>query len=361
MRAAGYRIGAGDGRICALDSGLRAGRARHHGNQSATPIETVVVTGIRASLLRSAQAIKKNATQLVDSISPVDINALPDRNVAEALQRVPGVTLQRTDANRDPVRYGGTGNTVFVRGLAWVQSLTNGRDTYSALNGRTLSWADVSASLLGGVDVYKNPNATMIEGGVGGVVDLQDPQAGLQTRTRTPDRRLGRLHRGRSDQQGYAVGQRAVQRPLEHAPGRDRLSDLRRLPGPEEPNQRRCDFALRLRGQGHWWSGGWFARRSALRLLAGIAQTAGAGSRDVVYLPNILGWRQIDWEQQRSAVDGSLQWRPDNAWEFTFEGFYSKARPKDVEHTLPFNIRPGPVPKRAGALLIGKAYGRAVC
>ncbi len=216
--------------------------------QSAAPIETVVVTGIRASL-KSAQAIKKNATQIVNSISPVDINALPDRNVAEALQRVPGVTLQRTDANRDPVRYGGTGNTVFVRGLAWVQSLTNGRDTFSALNGRTLSWADVSASLLGGVDVYKNPNATMIEGGVGGVVDLK---------TRKPFDQDGRLIAASAD---YTEGDLINKgTPSASALFSDRWNthlgeigflDLRRLPGPEEPDQRRCDLALRLRGQGH--------------------------------------------------------------------------------------------------------------
>src|SRR5271165_5249168 len=58
------------------------------------PMETVVVTGIRASL-QSAQSIKQNSDQVVDSITAVDIGALPDRNVAEALQRVPGVTLQR--------------------------------------------------------------------------------------------------------------------------------------------------------------------------------------------------------------------------------------------------------------------------
>ena len=108
--------------------------------------ETVIVTGIRGSL-KSSQGIKQNSDQIVDSVTAVDIGALPDRNVADALQRVPGITLQRTDTNRDPVRYGGSGNNIFIRGLPWVESLTNGRDTFSAINGRSLSWADVSASL----------------------------------------------------------------------------------------------------------------------------------------------------------------------------------------------------------------------
>ncbi len=82
-------------------------------------METVVVTGIRASL-QSAQSIKENASQVVDAISAVDIGALPDRNVAEALQRVPGVTLQRGDTPNDLSRMGSTGQAVFIRGLSWV-------------------------------------------------------------------------------------------------------------------------------------------------------------------------------------------------------------------------------------------------
>ena len=139
---------------------------------TAAPIETVVVTGIRASL-KSAQAIKKNADQMVDSVTAVDIGALPDRSVAEALQRVPGVTVQRTDANRDPVRFAGAPNNVFIRGLSWVESQLNGREVFSANDGRSLSFGDISSDLLAGVDVYKNPDAKMIEGGVGGTVDLR--------------------------------------------------------------------------------------------------------------------------------------------------------------------------------------------
>ena len=171
MRAAGHRIGAGDGRVCASTPAFgQAGPATTA--ETAAPIETVVVTGIRASL-KSAQSIKKNADQIVNSITAVDIGALPDRSVAEALQRVPGVTVQRTDQNRDPVRFAGSPNTVFIRGLSWVQSELNGRDVFSASDGRSLSFGDISSDLLAGVDVYKNPDAKMIEGGVGGTVDLR--------------------------------------------------------------------------------------------------------------------------------------------------------------------------------------------
>src|SRR3954468_5091246 len=141
-------------------------------NKDPQEMEEVVVSGIRASL-ESAQAIKKNADQVVDSITATDIGALPDRSVSEALQRIPGVTLQRTNANRDPARLASEGGGVFIRGLSWVRSETNGRDIFSANNGRDLSFEDVSADLLAGVDVYKNPSAELVEGGSGGIVNLR--------------------------------------------------------------------------------------------------------------------------------------------------------------------------------------------
>ena len=135
-------------------------------------VEEVIVTGIRQSL-ESAQEIKQNAEQIVESVTAQDIGALPDRSVSEALQRIPGITLQRTNENRDPARLASEGGAVFIRGLSWVRSETNGRDVFSAKDGRGLSFEDVSADLLAGIDVYKNPSAEMIEGGIGGIVNLR--------------------------------------------------------------------------------------------------------------------------------------------------------------------------------------------
>ena len=151
--------------------------------------DVIIVTGIRASL-RSARDTKKNAEQIVNSISAQDIGALPDRSVSEALQRIPGVTLQRTNAARDPARLSAEGGAIFIRGLSWVRSEVNGRDVFSANNGRALSFEDVPADLLAGVDVYKNPSANLIEGGIGGLVNL---------RTRKPFDQSGQLIAGSVD------------------------------------------------------------------------------------------------------------------------------------------------------------------
>ncbi|HEY0084672.1 MAG TPA: TonB-dependent receptor plug domain-containing protein, partial [Allosphingosinicella sp.] len=131
--------------------------------------DEIVVTGFRASL-QSAQRIKRDADTVVDVITAEDIGALPDRSVAEALQRVPGVNISRFEQRDDPDRFSVEGSGVIIRGLPFVQSELNGRDIFSANGGRTLSFNDVSPELLGRVEVYKNSTADMIEGGISGTV-----------------------------------------------------------------------------------------------------------------------------------------------------------------------------------------------
>ncbi|MDH5320870.1 MAG: TonB-dependent receptor [Gammaproteobacteria bacterium] len=134
-------------------------------------VEEVVVVGIRGSL-SSAQLMKENADTVVDGITAQDIGALSDRSVAEALQRVPGVNIDRYKKSTDPDRFSVEGADVIIRGLPFVRSELNGRDVFSATGGTVLSFNDVSPELLGGILVYKNSTADMIEGGIAGTVDL---------------------------------------------------------------------------------------------------------------------------------------------------------------------------------------------
>lgn len=142
--------------------------------QDSEPAEEdeVVATGIRQSL-QNAQDIKRNADTFVDSITASDIGALPDRSVLEAIQRVPGVSISRFAAGDDPDHFSVEGSGVVIRGLDYVRSEFNGRDAFSANNGRSLGFQDVPPELVGGVDVFKNQTADMIEGGISGVVNLR--------------------------------------------------------------------------------------------------------------------------------------------------------------------------------------------
>lgn len=113
------------------------------GNDTATA--TVVVTGQRASL-ENAQKIKQNADEIVDSIVAEDIGKLPDKSVTEVLQRVVGVTIDRTMSRGDPEHYSVEGSGVSIRGLSYVRSELNGRDSFSANGGRSLNFEDVPPS-----------------------------------------------------------------------------------------------------------------------------------------------------------------------------------------------------------------------
>lgn len=135
-------------------------------------VETIEVKGLRASVI-SAQETKMNSDKIMDGISADDIGALPDRSVTETLQRVAGVAIDRYMSLGDPEHFSVEGNGVIVRGLTQVRSELNGRSTFSADGGRTLSFGDVPPELLSAVNVYKSPSADQIEGGLAGTIDLE--------------------------------------------------------------------------------------------------------------------------------------------------------------------------------------------
>ncbi|HEV7605905.1 MAG TPA: TonB-dependent receptor [Steroidobacteraceae bacterium] len=132
----------------------------------------ILVTGIRKALATS-QEIKKEADTVVDSITASDIGAFPDKSVAEALQRMSGITVTRFAASGDTSHFSAEPSGVVIRGLPQVRSEFNGRDSFNANSSRGLSFSDVSPELMSGVDTYKNSTADMIEGGLAGTVNLR--------------------------------------------------------------------------------------------------------------------------------------------------------------------------------------------
>ncbi|WP_226663548.1 TonB-dependent receptor [Microbulbifer aggregans] len=139
---------------------------------SGESVEEVVVYGDIRATLQSAQAMKRDGDTVKDVITASDIGALPDKSVTEALQRVPGVSIERFAASDDPNHYADEGTGVLVRGLDRVRSEINGRDSFSATRSGGLNFEDISPELLGSVEVVKNQTADMIAGGIAGTVNL---------------------------------------------------------------------------------------------------------------------------------------------------------------------------------------------
>jgi len=128
--------------LVVLTSALAAQRVLAQDAEESAQLEEVVVEGSRASL-QNAQEIKRQADTFVDAVSASDIGALPDRSVLEAMQRIPGVSIERFQANDDPDHFSMEGSGAVVRGMTQTRSEFDGRDTFTASSGRGLSWQDV--------------------------------------------------------------------------------------------------------------------------------------------------------------------------------------------------------------------------
>ena len=127
-------------------------------------VEVIEVTGIRSSLT-SALAEKRDTTNLIEVIEAVDIGKLPDQNLAEVLENVTGIQITRT---------AGIGTGVQIRGSNSNLVQINGASTVGINDGRNgMSFEDLSAGIIAGVEVTKAGQAKTTEGAVGGVVNLR--------------------------------------------------------------------------------------------------------------------------------------------------------------------------------------------
>ena len=142
-------------------------------------LEEVVITGIRASVQESIEA-KRAADSHVEVITAEDIGKMPDKNVADSLTRVPGVTTSSASANE-----GGfdENDRVSMRGTnpSLTQTLLNGHQIaagdWFVLNqvgtvGRSVSYTLLPSELVSQVVVHKSSQASLVEGGVAGSVDI---------------------------------------------------------------------------------------------------------------------------------------------------------------------------------------------
>ncbi|MCC2975936.1 TonB-dependent receptor [Sphingomonas sp. PL-96] len=125
----------------------------------------ILVTGYRRSIEESLNQ-KREANAFVDVITAEDVGKFPDKNVADSLQRVPGVIIERS---------GGEGSRVSIRGLSSDLTLTelNGNFIASADSGdpsRSFNYLLLPSNLIGSVEVFKSSEARLDEGGVGGVI-----------------------------------------------------------------------------------------------------------------------------------------------------------------------------------------------
>jgi TonB-dependent receptor len=296
-------------------------------------LQTVTVKGVRGSVMR-AQEIKQDAEQIVDSVTAEDIGALPDRSVTETLKRISGVTVTGFGARDDTDHFSAEGSGVMIRGLTFVRGELNGRDVFSANGGRGLSFEEVPAELMAGVDVYKNPSAEIIEGGLGGTINL---------RTRKPFDYPGRKLAGSadynrgdlakkgkpsasflfSDRWQTGIGEIGVLANLSYSEMSTRSDGIQ-----IEPFDRRkpSDEAGQLAADGSTW----LPPEEVTKLLVGDS------GFDTVYVPAGVNWRQTYFDRKRRGAAFAAQWRPSEDTEVYAQFLTSKYQMSWREHAMSF-------------------------
>jgi TonB-dependent receptor len=255
--------------------------------EETTVLPKLIVEGQRASLM-SAQQIKLNSTQIVDSMVAEDIDKLPDVSVGEALQRITGVQTARDR---------GEAGLVTLRGLTQIQTLMNGREVFTAGNGRNLDFNDIPASLISGIDVYKSSSADQIDGGLAGSINL---------RTRKP------LD---FDEPTLTLSGRAIHGDLVNET-KPHISIL-------------ATDSWQLTGKGKF--GALLHISHQTRAFREDQKSAGFpdARTDIVSGQNVIfagGTSETVsvGERERTAIDINFQWQPSQRWEFYLEGRHAE-------------------------------------
>lgn len=138
--------------------------------QGEQALEEVIVTGYRGSLQQSLD-MKRDSDAVIDAITAEDIGKFPDKNVAESLQRVPGVTVQRQFGEGSAVSIRGVGNELTLTTLNGQNVASTGWFVFQPAK-RSFNYELLPSELVGNIEVYKSSQADLQEGGIGGTIQI---------------------------------------------------------------------------------------------------------------------------------------------------------------------------------------------
>ena len=275
---------------------LKPSAPAHADDAAAEQLDEVVVTGIRGSL-RQAIAIKRENVAIVDAISAEDVGKFPDKNLAEALQRVPGVTISRDFGEGERVNLRGTNSNL-------TRTLLNGHGLATAdwfildqLNStRSFNYLMLPSDVIGQVEVFKSPQADFEEGGIGGTINVKTrrpldmkhmeaaitAQAAYTELSESLDPQIGGLFSWKNDGEtfGFLIGGKYEKRDIR----RDGVEVLGYNPIDTDP---------------------------------------GPGTTEVL-IPSLIGSALFQQERVRTSANFELQFAPSDALDISVTGLYSK-------------------------------------
>uniref|UniRef100_UPI001575E047 TonB-dependent receptor n=1 Tax=Sphingomonas bacterium TaxID=1895847 RepID=UPI001575E047 len=303
------------------------------GDATSTPASDagdIVVIGVRGAQ-KAAVDLKRNAAQIVDSIVAEDIGKLPDSTIADSLQRVPGIQIDRS---------AGEGSGVNIRGLGQVLVTLNGEQFLGAqsIDNAQPNFTDVPATLFSGVDVFKSSTARQIEGGVSGTIDLK---------TRRPfDLKRGLTLTG-AGQGDYGNRTKKLDQLYSGLAGYhgDRFGLV--LAG----SYQKANLAnIRIDTGNSWLASGESVSNRDFNGDGRIDTTIRAGSGDYVYQPAVTSASNQRTQRERYAIDGSAQFHINDQLTLTADGFYTHLDDRTRAVNLQLNSGYNPLPLQAGSV-----------
>ena len=344
-------------------------QAQENSDPEATEVGEIVVTGIRASLA-SALSDKRRSNTIVDVINAEDIADFPDANLAESLQRIPGVSIDREN---------GEGNSISVRGLGgdFTRVRLNGLETLSTSGAnnadgalrrdRGFQFNTFASELFNSLKVQKSADAKTDEGSLGATVDLISgrpfdfSERRLALTLQDAYYETGGTHNPRvalleSDRWDSKIGEFGLMGSVAYNERKQNIDSYSRGIGSNEYLYRGATF--NNAGSGATTDPQGFAlpigtnpatalprvtNPEARNLLIGSNPAAyallnGASNRgSLVHIPSLASLNHREVDQDRLGVTLSGQWRPSDRTTINFDNLYSK------QNQVSTNYQIGPV------------------
>ncbi|MGK6353603.1 TonB-dependent receptor [Sphingomonas sp. DT-207] len=283
----------------------------------APPAEEIVVTGFRQSL-EAALNVKRESVSAVDAIVAEDIAKFPDQNLAESLQRIPGISIQRD---------GGEGRAITVRGLGsqftrvrvnGLETITTSNDGAASNRDRAFDFNVFASELFSSIVVHKTAEASLDEGSLGAVVDLNtgNPLAGKEgfTFVGSAQASYNDLSETWGPRFAGLIGWKSADGTLgaSISAAYQKSNTLELGNNSVRWAQARFDS---VNGTPCWTSansGGTYVPSAACNEAA------------LSFHPRIPRYGEIAHHRERLGLTGSVQWSPSDATKISIDGLYSK-------------------------------------
>ncbi|MCM8731676.1 TonB-dependent receptor [Hephaestia sp. MAHUQ-44] len=274
----------------------------------------IVVTGFRSSL-QQALSLKRESVSAVDAIVAEDIAKFPDQNLAESLQRIPGISIQRD---------GGEGRAITVRGLGaqftrvrvnGLETVATSTDGASSNRDRAFDFNVFASELFSSIVVHKTAEASLDEGSLGAVVDLNtgNPLAGKEGLT-------------------FVGSAQGSYNTLSKDLG-PRLAGLLGWKSPDGTLGVAISAAyqdtdtLELGNNSVRWAQAPFKSVKGTPCYGGdgkYVSSAGCDEVALAFHPRIPRYGEVRHARERLGVTGSVQWAPTDATKVSLDALYSK-------------------------------------